>query len=96
MTVPVPLPDTPAGTACPVCGAGCTAAFMVLGGRDYRRCADCAARYLVASQHPTREAEYAQYRLHENDPDDPRYRRFLSKLADPLLERLAPRSRGLD
>lgn len=40
--------------------------------------------------------ELAHYLHHENDPADPRYRRFLSKLADPLNARLAPASRGLD
>ncbi len=40
--------------------------------------------------------EHAWYRLHRNDPDDKDYRRFLSKLADPLLERLPPRAKGLD
>lgn len=45
---------------------------------------------------PSREEELAQYLLHENDPDDPRYRQFLSRLGDPLLERLPPRQIGLD
>lgn len=45
---------------------------------------------------PDREQELGQYLLHENDPDDPRYRRFLSKLGDPLLKRLPPRQIGLD
>ena len=31
-----------------------------------------------------------------NDPDDPGYRRFLARLAEPLLERLPPGARGLD
>ncbi len=43
-----------------------------------------------------REAEHAQYRLHENHPADPGYRRFLSKLADPLILRLKSESSGLD
>lgn len=46
--------------------------------------------------HLTRVAEHAHYRLHENHPDDPGYRRFLSKLADPLMARLKPGSCGLD
>jgi len=36
------------------------------------------------------------YDQHRNSPDDPGYRQFLSRLADPLLERLAPNSCGLD
>jgi SAM-dependent methyltransferase len=40
--------------------------------------------------------EYDHYLHHENNPDDQRYRQFLSKLAGPLLAKLAPNLRGLD
>lgn len=40
--------------------------------------------------------EKEQYDLHRNDPYDPGYRRFLSRLADPLLTRLTTGARGLD
>ena len=46
--------------------------------------------------HLTAEEEGARYALHENNPNDPRYRKFLSKLVDPLLDRLPPGSVGLD
>ncbi|MEC5293317.1 class I SAM-dependent methyltransferase [Aurantimonas sp. C2-6-R+9] len=47
-------------------------------------------------QHPSREAEYAHYLHHENHPDDPCYRRFLTKLTELLLAHLPEGSRGLD
>lgn len=34
--------------------------------------------------------------MHENDPEDPRYRNFLSKVSTPLLNRLQPSCVGLD
>ncbi len=40
--------------------------------------------------------EKAEYDRHENDPDDPGYRRFLNQLVGPLQERLRPGSHGLD
>lgn len=40
--------------------------------------------------------EKAIYDLHDNDPQDEGYRRFLSKLTGPLLARLEPGARGLD
>lgn len=43
-----------------------------------------------------RASALAYYRGHRNDPADPGYRRFLAKLATPLLARLAPASRVLD
>ena len=82
--------------ACPVCTAAPVAAFTVIDGRRYWACPRCEARFLDAGHHPSREAEHAHYLLHENDPHDPAYRRFLSKLADPLLARLPQGACGLD
>ncbi|MCC5968498.1 MAG: class I SAM-dependent methyltransferase [Pararhodobacter sp.] len=90
------LRDAHDGIACPVCGAPRSEWFMVVGGREYWRCIECEARYLTPAQHPSREEAYAHYLQHENDPNDSRYRRFLSKLSDPLLARLAAGARGLD
>jgi SAM-dependent methyltransferase len=42
------------------------------------------------------EKEYGEYLAHENSPADPGYRRFLAKLADPLLEKLPTERQGLD
>jgi SAM-dependent methyltransferase len=62
--------------------------------RDYLHCPDCEARFLEPSQRLSREDEYLHYLHHENDASDPGYRRFLSKLAVPLLERLGPPRHG--
>lgn len=83
-------------TACPVCRAPALDDFLNVDRRDYWCCKACQARFLDPAQRLSREAEHAHYLLHENDPDDPRYRRFLAKLADPLLARLMPASFGLD
>ena len=40
--------------------------------------------------------EKSKYDLHENSSEDPGYRRFLTRLFDPLSHRLAPNSCGLD
>lgn len=42
------------------------------------------------------QQEKAIYDLHDNDPGDEGYRRFLAKLTAPLLERLQPAASGLD
>lgn len=81
---------------CPVCCAAKPQPFLRVDGRDYWRCAICEARFLDPCQRPSRDAELAHYLHHENHPDDPAYRRFLSKLAAPLLARLSGPSRGLD
>jgi len=57
-------------------------------------------RFLDPLPHPARAAERAAEHAHdlhhENDPGDPRYRRVLSKLADPLIARLSPGRARLD
>ena len=81
---------------CPVCRAPGTEIFTRVDGRTYWRCPTCEARFLDPSQRPDAESEYAHYRQHRNRVDDPAYRRFLSKLAEPLIERLGPGTIGLD
>lgn len=80
---------------CPLCGAESTL-FFTEAGRDYFRCPVCELRFLDPAHHPAPEVEKAHYLTHENDVDDPAYRRFLSRLADPLITRLPPGARGLD
>lgn len=85
-----------ASDPCPVCRAPAPLPLLSVGGRDYWRCETCQARFLDRRQLPTRDAEYAQYLLHRNQSGDPGYRRFLTKLAAPLLARLPAGSHGLD
>jgi hypothetical protein len=40
--------------------------------------------------------EKVEYDLHQNDPNDEGYRRFLSRLFEPLTERLPVHAQGLD
>ncbi|MFU8814878.1 MAG: class I SAM-dependent methyltransferase [Pseudomonadales bacterium] len=69
---------------------------MRVDARDYWRCPVCEATFLDPARRPDRAAELAEYQLHCNAPDDAGYRRFLQRLAAPLLERLAPARHGLD
>ena len=81
---------------CPLCQSTALVDFCSDQRRDYLRC-DCCQLVLVPEKfHLRAEQEKAQYDLHENNPDDSGYRRFLSRLADPLLARLQPESEGLD
>jgi SAM-dependent methyltransferase len=45
---------------------------------------------------PDRAREKAEYDLHTNSPEDAGYRKFLSRLSDPLCDRLPRACRGLD
>jgi SAM-dependent methyltransferase len=85
---------------CPVCRAASPQHYQSIcqgiGRQDYWRCEVCEARFLDPCQRPQPQDEHAHYLHHENDPDDPGYRKFLSRLADPLLGKLTPGRQGLD
>lgn len=81
---------------CPVCTAATVRPLATVDGRAYRRCDRCEATWLSPSQLPTADGERAEYLRHQNNPADAGYRRFLDKLAAPLLARLSPHSAGLD
>ena len=62
----------------------------------YFRCETCDLTFLDPAQRPSPEEERAEYALHQNDPDDVRYRAFLQQALGPLLPRLQPGAQGLD
>lgn len=64
--------------------------------RSYLRCRECALVFVPARFHLSPDAERAVYAQHENDPSDPRYRAFLSRLFVPMRARLALGASGLD
>ncbi|MGB3311346.1 MAG: class I SAM-dependent methyltransferase [Nodosilinea sp.] len=64
--------------------------------RAYYRCRGCNLIFVLPDSFLSPQAEKAEYDLHQNHAQDLGYRRFLARLADPLLQRLAPQSQGLD
>lgn len=83
-------------SACPICEGTETVFFLSVDGVDYRRCGLCKGTFMEYRYLPEKDFERERYLLHDNDPDDSAYRRFLARLAEPLLERLPPGLRGLD
>lgn len=85
---------------CPLCSASVDASgpvpFHIDRVRSYLRCEECALVFVPPAFHLSRSDEYAYYQTHENRVDDPGYRQFLSRLQQPLNDRLAPYSQGLD
>ncbi len=81
---------------CPLCGGLQPEPFHRDQRRAYYRCAVCRLVFVPPVYHFSPEDEKAEYDRHQNQPDDPAYRRFLNRLAGPLQTRLAPGSRGLD
>ena len=81
---------------CPLCDSCDTRFFHRDERRDYLRCDQCALVFVPPNYFLSPEAEKAEYDLHENALDDLGYRRFLSRLAEPLLQRLGESAVGLD
>ncbi len=81
---------------CPVCRSSQTAFYLNRDTTDYYRCHDCLAIFTDPAALLAKEEEHARYLLHDNDADDPGYRRFLERLALPVDARLAAASEGLD
>lgn len=81
---------------CPVCCEPEPAPYFTSANQYYWRCPVCQAVFLDPACLPDPAAELARYQKHQNDPADPGYRRFLERLARPLLARLGPAQTGLD
>ncbi|MDI5983691.1 class I SAM-dependent methyltransferase [Halomonas sp. M4R5S39] len=81
---------------CPLCASRDTHHYHRDARRDYRQCARCELVFVPPASRLDPAAERAVYDQHENSPDDLGYRRFLSRLFEPLRGRLAPGARGLD
>lgn len=81
---------------CITCNKSHCEQFASIEKQDYWRCSRCLATFLDPAQMPEPEIELEQYRQHENHPADEDYRKFLSRLAEPLLELLPPGQQGLD
>jgi SAM-dependent methyltransferase len=62
----------------------------------YWQCSVCQLVHLDPVHHLDPSDEKARYDLHENDPEDEGYRRFLRRLLKPLTPRLEQGARGLD
>lgn len=62
----------------------------------YFSCSCCGLVWMREADRLSREAETAHYLKHENNPEDARYRRFLSQLWELLREHLKAGDCGLD
>lgn len=83
-------------STCPLCRSPVSDLFHQDHRRPYRRCPACRLVFVPAAFHLSPEAEQAQYDHHENTLDDPGYRRFLTRLAGPVLARVPAGAQGLD
>ena len=81
---------------CPLCDSKATGPYYRDRYRSYTLCEQCELVFVPPAERPDIIAEKAEYDKHDNDPDDPDYREFLSRLATPVLEKIEPGALGLD
>jgi SAM-dependent methyltransferase len=83
-------------THCPLCDGVAISSYLIDRLRTYLHCDTCKLVFVPPAFYLTRDAEQAEYQLHDNNIHDEGYRRFLSRLMSPLVVRLPPGARGLD
>ncbi len=88
--------EAPLQARCPVCETSALVPFQTINDTPYHRCEVCDATVMDPSCWLDERGEKEIYDLHDNNPQDEGYRRFLSRLTNPLLERLKPGASGLD
>ena len=86
----------PEPVTCPLCGSAQTRHFHSGSKRHYHRCAVCDLVFVPERFFLPMADEKALYDMHENDPQDAAYRGFLSRLFEPMLERIPENGCGLD
>lgn len=64
--------------------------------RDYVSCRTCHVVFVPSEQYLSADDEKAHYDFHDNHPDDPAYRAFLSRMFLPVNDRVNAKSCGLD
>lgn len=82
--------------SCPLCGQSEAELYWCDARREYRQCGCCRLVFVPRHQYLSAAQEKAHYDLHINSPEDQGYRRFLGRLFDPMVEKLAPAAEGLD
>lgn len=66
------------------------------GPREFWECQECDLAFVPPEFHLPEEAEIERYLMHNNNPSDSGYRKFLSRLWYVLKPRLANGATGLD
>lgn len=64
--------------------------------REFQQCPECDLIFVPSDQFLSKTEEKSHYDYHQNNPDDIGYRRFLSKLYEPMIKLLDVSAIGLD
>ncbi|MAY91247.1 MAG: methyltransferase type 12 [Rickettsiales bacterium] len=81
---------------CIVCHNYSAKVFVVLKEKKYWKCNFCNAKFLDKKNFLDSKLEKQHYLKHENDLNHLGYRKFLSKLSNPLVKKISNNDVGLD
>ena len=81
---------------CPLCRGRDSDLFYRDARRAYLQCPACHLVFVPPAYYLSTEEEKAEYDLHQNNPADTGYERFLNRLFEPVHRGLPPGSSGLD
>lgn len=81
---------------CPLCLSNKITFYHEDKSRCYWQCDCCQLVFVTPELRLDEDSERAHYQHRQNNPFDLGYRRFLSRLSMPLLERIPANSTGLD
>ena len=81
---------------CNLCRSDAASSFKTLDEKIYWKCSVCKCKYLDKSYFINPKEEKKRYLEHNNDINDKEYRSFLSKLSNPLKEKISIGANGLD
>lgn len=81
---------------CPLCHQADAQPYWQDKWRRYFQCPQCQLVFVHPDDRLTAEQEKAIYDLHQNDVEDLGYQRFLTRISEPLLAKLANNQKGLD
>lgn len=80
---------------CPLCSSSAKN-YHKDRNRAYFQCLNCRLVFVQPGAFLSIQEEKSRYELHQNSPDDIGYRKFLSRMCVPIIDRLTAGSRGLD
>ena len=81
---------------CNICRSNAASSFNTLDSKTYWSCNVCGCKYLDKLYFIDPVEEEQRYLEHNNSIKDNEYRVFLSRLSDPLKEKISLGSNGLD
>ena len=81
---------------CIICKNQKAAIFTNIKQKRYWKCSYCEAIFLDKEFYLSFDDEHKHYLTHNNDVNDERYKKFLSNLMLPLIDRIKLKSIGLD